>query len=204
MISKGILCIFHAFRNGLSSVKMSDESINDADPDKRPLTIEPRPNYMYTPYSDITEQEDFAREFRRKIVLLYFVYMPLTLLFSSAIARWFFHNAVVSVILFFAAVALLALCLPYFTFFGMFTVGEFLKLHVAFYAWPIVPFMWGLTTVWVTKGNDAAFGIVLVTVSVLIMITNEMARRVSLATEEERLLQWPPLPGTDNETYLHC
>lgn len=183
---------------------MSYESINDADVGKRTVTFEPRPNYVYTPYSDITEQEDFAWEYRRKIVLLYFAYMPLALMISSATSEWLLSNTLVSVIFFFTAIALIALGLPCFTFFGMFSVDDFLKLHVAFYAWPIVPLMWGITAVWMTKGKDSAFGFVLITVSFFVMVTNEMARQVSLETEEERLLQWPPLPGTENETYLHC
>lgn len=189
-----------------------DENAEDAD---KPEETPPTPpavrfnyppavsfNYMYTPYSDITEQEEFASEYRRKIVLLYFTFLPLTILVSAVIARYMFDYVLVSKILLFCAIGVLCVGVPYFTFFGFFTVVDFLALPIWFYLWPLIPLLVGTMAVLITTKKDSAFGMVLMIVSVWVVVTNELAREVSWWTEEERLRQWPPLPGTDALDHL--
>lgn len=185
---------------------ITDENAEDEDKPEEPAPAVTAPavsfNYMYTPYSDITEQEEFASEYRRKIVLLYFTFLPLAILVSATIARYVFDVLLVSKILLFCAVAVLCVGVPCFTFFGFFTVADFLALDIWFYVWPLIPLLVGTMAVLKTIKKDWAFGAVLIIVSVWVLVTNELARQISWWTEEERLNQWPPLPGTDPLDYL--
>lgn len=170
--------------------------------------LEQGPNYMYTPYSDFTEQEDFAAEYRAEIARLYTFVMPLMLFITSAFSRYVLDRKVVGSALFFCSLFFFVLGLivyVYFdTMFDMFSVGDFLKLHTLFYVWPVLPLFFGLFTASVASGDAAEWGSAIAVMSVIFMATNCFAYVQSRETELERLRQWPPLPGTEIETYLHC
>lgn len=173
-----------------------------------PVDTDRTSTYMYTPYSDFTEQEDFAAEYRRHIARLYTFFMPVLFLITSISATLFSRAQIVASILFFFSVFFFVLGVIIYAYFDalfdMFSVGDFMKLPLLFHLWPSLPLVLGLFTAFTANPDTAHIAIAIVLVSIIVIIINFFAYRHTLHAHEERLLQWPPLPGTEIETYLHC
>lgn len=156
-------------------------------------SLRQRPPPIQTPYSDITDQVEFAANYRLLIFCIYMLGIPFTLFLTSAAAKLFFKAITVAWGCFLIGLSLILLGWMFFALTGKFEVDDFLDLHIIFYVWPLVPILFGGLMIREGSGNDCDVGVVLFILGIKISIANVVAFLFSRRWLEKRKEIWPPL-----------
>lgn len=160
-------------------------------------SLHQRAPLIQTPYSDISNQEEFAANYRRIIFLIYNAGIPLTLFLISAVAKLLFRSSIVGWGCFLLAVTVVLLGWAFFALAGMFEVGDFLNMHKIYFIWPISLLLIGAIVMKPGSGGERDVGITFVILGTVIIVANLSAWLTSRIWLEKRTELWPPLDDVE-------
>lgn len=152
-----------------------------------------RPPPIQTPYSDLTDQAEFAASYRLLIFCIYMLGIPFALFITSSVAKLFFKAMTVAWGCFLIGLSVILLGWAFFALAGKFEVDDFLNLHTTYFLWPLVLVFLGGFMMKEGSGNDFDVGVTIFILGATILLANVVAYLLSRRRLEKRTEIWPPL-----------